>query len=310
MREIMIRANDKNGESILIGDTIKGEEYFCPTCGKPLIIKAKDPDAAVRPYFSHRPNTHCTDNWKYDMSEWHRAWQEKFPKQCREIVLENNGIKHRADVLINNTVIEFQHSPITHEEILERNKFYLSCGYPVVWVFDAKSPTYKIKNKDKNNNCIDPMKCKEDTLCWNRAKPQFKPIVQKGVNVYIQYKTTVSTPQKEYNGKEFDILLFLTELTPKDFKFLRLNAYILQENFLQQYGVNTGWNSIQQIINATYPPKIQYPKDIVHRPIIRRVAPNPIEAQSMIQQFSRGGLKRYPVKPSKKTDYHRKPRRR
>jgi hypothetical protein len=99
------------------------------------------------------------------------------------------------------------------------------------------------------------MKCKEDDLCWNRAKSQFKPIFQKGVNVYIQYKTTVSTPQKEYNGKEFDILLFLTEFTPKDFKFLRLNDYILQENFLQQYGVNTGWNSIQQIIDATYPPK-------------------------------------------------------
>ncbi len=299
----MIRANDKNGESILIDDTITGEEYFCPTCGKPLIIKAKNSDA-VDPYFSHRPNTPCTDNWKYDMSEWHRAWQEKFPKQCREIVLENNGIKHRADVLINNTVIEFQHSPITHEEILERNKFYLSCGFPVVWVFDANSPSYKIKNKNNNSDSVDPKKCKEDDLCWNRAKSQFKPIFQDGVHVYIQYKTTVSTPQKEYNGKEFDILLFLTELTPKDFKFLGLNTYILQENFLQQYGVNTGWISIQQIIDDTYPPEKQYPKDI------RRAAPNPIEAQSMRKQFSRGDLKRYPAKPSKKTDYRRKPRRR
>lgn len=302
----MFIANDKNGERISIDNVIIGEEYFCPTCGEPLIIKAKN-SIAVKPYFSHRKGTLCTDNWKYDMSEWHRAWQEKFPEQYREIVLENNGIKHRADVLINNTVIEFQHSPITHEEILERNKFYLSCGYHVIWVFDATAPSYKIKNK--NNDCVDPMKCKEDDLCWNRAKSQFKPIFPKGVNVYIQYKTTVSTQQKEYNGKEFDILLLLTELTPKDFKFLRLNAYIIQENFLQQYGVNTGWNSIQQIINETYPPKMQPQNVVVSRPIIRKVTHSPIEIQAMINQFSRGGGKRYPVNKSKKTNYYRKPRR-
>jgi hypothetical protein len=241
------------------------------------------------------------------MSDWHRGWQEKFPEECQEIVLENNEIKHRADVLINNTVIEFQHSRITHEEILERNKFYLSCGHPVVWVFDANEPSYKIKNKNKNNDCVDPMKCNEDDLSWNRAKSQFDSIFQEGVNVYLQYKTTVSTAQKEYNGKEFDILLFLTKLTPKDFKFLRLNAYILQENFLQQYGVNTGWSSIQQIINATYPPKIQSQNIVVHRPIIRKVEPSRIEVQSTIKQLSRGGIMRY---PAKKANYSRKTRRR
>ena len=151
------------------------------------------------------------------------------------------------------------------------------------------------------------MKCKKDDLCWNRAKPQFKPIFQKGVNVYIQHKTTtVSTPQKE-----FDILLFLTELTPKDFKFLPLNAYILQENFLQQYGVNTGWNSIQQIIDDTYPPKIQPQNIVTYRPIIRKGLPNPIEIQSMIKQFSKSGLKRYSAnkpKQSKRKSYKSKHR--
>ena len=308
----MIRANDKNSKSILIDDTIKGEEYFCPTCGESLIIKAKNSEA-VRAYFSHRPNTHCIDNWKYDMSEWHRKWQEKFPEQCREFILENNGIKHRADVFINDTVIEFQHSPITHEEILERNKFYLSCGYPVVWVFDANAPAYKIKNKNNKNDCVDPMKCNEDDLCWNRAKSQFKPIFQKGVSVYIQYKTTVSTQLKEYNGKEFDILLFLTELTPKHFKFLPLRSYILQENFLQQYGVNTGWNSIRQIINETYPTQTQHYHNIVQNPVIWKAPPNLYENQTMIKQFSKSGLKRYPVNKSKKakrSNYYSKPKRR
>lgn len=242
----MFKAKGKDGNPVWIDDAIKGEEYFCPVCDKPLIVKAVNSEIAT--HFAHKKGSGCFDNWSHDMSEWHRAWQEKFPEQCREVVVESNGVKHRADVFINNVVIEFQHSPITYEEILERNAFYLSCGHPVVWVFDATSPSYKIKNKKKNNDCIDPMKCKEDELCWNRAKSQFKSIVRKGVTVYIQYKTTVSTLQKE-----FDILLLLKEITPKDFKFLPLNYYILQENFLQQYGVNTGWASIQQIIDATYP---------------------------------------------------------
>jgi len=155
------------------------------------------------------------------------------------------------------------------------------------------------------------MKCKEDDLCWNRAKSQFKPIFQKGVTVYIQYKTTVSTQQKEYNGKEFDILLFLKALTPKDFKFLPLKCYILQENFLQQYGVNTGWKSIQEIINQTYPPKIQPQKVAIQPSTYRKTSPNLIEIQAALQQFSKSGLQRYPVNTSKKTkkvNYHRKPR--
>lgn len=267
----MFKAKRKDGTTVWVDDAIKGGEYFCPGCDSPLIIKAVNSDIAT--HFAHKKGAHCLDNWVYDMSEWHRAWQDKFPEDCREVVLENNGFKHRADVLINNTVIEFQHSPITHEEILERNNFYLSCGYRVVWVFDATTPTYKIKNK--NNDCIDPMKCKDNDLCWNRAKSQFKPIVQNGVTVYIQYKTTVSTPYKEYNGKEFDILLLLTELTPKDFKFLSLRSYILQENFLQEYGVNTGWSSIQQIIDETYP---QYKKN--------KVNPQP-EKLSNILNFSK-----------------------
>ena len=258
----MIKAKEKNGEPILINNAIKGNVYFCPTCGEPLTIKAQK-SKAVKPYFSHKKGTLCTDTWHYDMSEWHRTWQEKFPEECREVVVEKNGVMHRADVLINKTVIEFQHSPITYEEILERNNFYLSCGYRVVWVFDAMSPTYKIKNKNKNNNCIDPMKCKENDLCWNRAKSQFKPIFKNGVKVYIQYKTTVFTQRQEYNGKEFDILLLLKELTPKDFKFVPLKAYILQESFLQQYGVNTSCISIHQIINKTYPPK---PRIVVKMP--------------------------------------------
>ena len=190
----------------------------------------------------HKKGTQCLDGWSHDMSEWHRAWQEKFPEECREVVVEKNGVKHRADVLINNTVIEFQHSPITNEEILERNNFYLSCGYPVVWVFDA---TDKIKNEYSHS--IDPMQCRPSDLCWKRAKQQFSVQFQKGVTVYLQYKTTIS--KKGYEGEVFDILLLLKEIDSKYFTFSPTYIYILQDNFLREYGVDTGRGaySISQI---------------------------------------------------------------
>ena len=236
----MFRANDKNGKSILIDDAIIGEEYFCPVCGKPLIIKAKNSDIAT--HFAHKSK--CLDDWSHDMSEWHKAWQEKFPEQYREIVLENNGIKHRADVLINNTVIEFQHSPITNKEILARNEFYLSCGYRVVWVFDA---TDKIKNDYADS--IDPMKCRSTDLCWKRTKQQFSSKFQEGVTKYIQYRTPVSA--KNFEGMEFDILLLLNKVNSKEFTFFPTYYYIQRANFLQEYGINTGTGapSVSQILS-------------------------------------------------------------
>ena len=58
-----------------------------------------------------------------------------------------------ADVLINGYVIEFQHSPISRDEIKERNEFYTNCGYKVIWVFDAND---KIKNTLCHRNRGEP----------------------------------------------------------------------------------------------------------------------------------------------------------
>ena len=72
-------------------------------------------------------------------SKWHRAWQKKFPLECREITLINRkDEKRRVDVLVGNTVIEFQHSPLSQEEFKDRNDFYIGMGYRVVWLFDMR----------------------------------------------------------------------------------------------------------------------------------------------------------------------------
>ena len=112
-------------------DADKECEYFCPLCGGLVIPRQGEVNAW---HFAHQ--TSCVDDWKYDMSEWHRAWQERFPVEAREIVVEHKGESHRADILIGGYVIEFQHSPISAGEFERRNQFYTKAGYKVIWVFN------------------------------------------------------------------------------------------------------------------------------------------------------------------------------
>ena len=248
-------AKDKEGNNITIEEAVRGGKYFCPICGGAVIVKAKSSEA-VREHFAHKNKTEC-DSWNYDMSDWHRKWQNSFPKECQEVVVQKDGIKHRADVLINNTVIEFQHSPITAEEIAERNRFYAECGHKVVWVFDAEG---KIKNKNESVNTLDPCLCAETDLCWKRPKREFSIKIPENVTIYLQYRTSISNLQ--YAGQEFDILLEIKSVDSRQIVFYKTfcefsgtnrGYYIISFNFLKEYGVPIAENipsitEIKQIV--------------------------------------------------------------
>ena len=227
----MFIALDNNGQRVLIENAAKENQYFCEECNTPVIIKAKD-SLCIRPHFAHKNKSDCWYDYNNCMSEWHREWQNKFPENCREFVVTNKetGIKHRADIFINNTVIEFQHSPITAEEIAKRNNFYLSCGCNVVWVFDATSVSYKIMNSVGNS--LDPIKCGASDLCWRKSKRQFIVPMSPQVKIFLQYKTIIS----RFPNQETSIMIQLSNNTPKSFTFLKTGLYILEDNFLQEYG--------------------------------------------------------------------------
>ena len=137
---MFIAIDDKNNR-IPSCEAVSKQPYYCPTCGELVVLKATD-SKYKRPHFAHKQGTLCIDDWKYDMSEWHLSWQEKFPIEYREVVIKKDGICHRADVLFHNIIIEFQHSPISREDFIKRNIFYLQQGYKILWIFDA---TNKIK---------------------------------------------------------------------------------------------------------------------------------------------------------------------
>lgn len=130
-------AVDVSGKRVCAENAERGLEYVCPLCGEPVILRRGE---IKIPHFAHKSGRELCDGWHYDTSEWHYSKQCLFPAECREVVVESNGIKHRADILLDGIVIEFQHSPISAGEFENRNNFYTSCGYNVVWVFDMTPP--------------------------------------------------------------------------------------------------------------------------------------------------------------------------
>lgn len=128
-------AINKDGKRILAYNAKNSNDFLCPTCGGSVILRQGNINAA---HFAHKSNE-CTDNWHYDMSEWHYSMQKRFPENQREVVVKYNGKTHRADILYRNNIIEFQYSPISAEELEERNNFYNEAGYNVAWVFDVQN---------------------------------------------------------------------------------------------------------------------------------------------------------------------------
>lgn len=226
----MFIANDSKGNRVNIQDAIKGNLYFCPICKAPLVVKDGQINAK---HFAHSIGTLCYDSWSHDMSEWHSNWQMKFPIENREIVLKNKNAIHRADIIIDNTVIEFQHSPIKKEEIDERNKFFTDLNYNVVWVFDADE---KIRNWiEESNEKIDPLKCGNEDLCWKRKNNQFDFKFKNKKQPYIVYNKGKVSVYIQYRINQTQILLELRSVSSKYFEFYTTDKHITEEDFVNLF---------------------------------------------------------------------------
>lgn len=181
-------AIDKEEKRIFIDNTHVKEPYFCPVCGEQLILKKGDYRAH---HFAHQAHTNCSDTWHYDdMSDWHLNWQERFPPETQEIVKEKDGVKHRADVLIEDkkVVIEFQHSNLSPEEFDDRNHFYTSLGYKVIWVFDL-SEQYDKGSLDNYKN---------DLYKWTRPRKTFNNFIPKdNPNIELYFQIEIPTEENE-----------------------------------------------------------------------------------------------------------------
>lgn len=107
-------------------------------------------------HWRHKNLPDC-DSFYEPMSKWHKNWQNQFPEEWREVVLERKGVKHFADIFtLNGLVIEFQHSSISPEKIKEREDFYIK----MIWVVDAIDFKKNMKIRDIYNEQISKLKRK------------------------------------------------------------------------------------------------------------------------------------------------------
>jgi len=121
----MMLALAENGERIYASN---GGAGVCPSCRDEVIPKCGEINIH---HWAHKQSD-C-DTWAEGETEWHAGWKSKFPKDNQEVIVG----PHRADVLIDGHVFEFQRSSISSTEIREREEFYTAGGLSFTWVVEA-----------------------------------------------------------------------------------------------------------------------------------------------------------------------------
>src|SRR5258708_3935261 len=145
-----------NGNRIKATLKIRGLELTCPTCSAFLIVKC----GAIKAWHFAHISDSCRNSWYQPMTPWHSAWQSNFPDECQEVIIINEeGIKHIADVKINGLVIEFQHYRLSNTQISEREKFYVN----MIWVVEELTVMSEYFDKPYYND-------NDETLRLNRDK--------------------------------------------------------------------------------------------------------------------------------------------
>lgn len=235
------------GERTYISQVRQKEQYYCQICHQKLYIKGGN---KVIRHFSHYPNRKCPDTFHYEeMSQWHQDWQEKFPLNTRETVIETKAEKHRADVFLAKpkTIIEFQHSHMTSREFSKRNSFYQSLGNRIVWLFDLQKEyaANNLKEDEKRPGCfkfISPYSTFEDFDCQNGPVTLFfqiksneillvKWVSDRGFYYFSAYKISPVQFIKMCKGtlsKEDLLMCFPKKSIPYLFKHYRCKVMIVK----------------------------------------------------------------------------------
>lgn len=135
----------------------------CPTCGADMIAKC---GSRIMRHWAHAHAQNC-DPWWENETQWHREWKSHFPPEHREVShTADDGEIHRADVKTpTGIVIEFQHSTMTDQERLSREKFYQN----LVWVVDGRG--FK-RNFDIFHELPDPDSEVALDIVWIKATRQ------------------------------------------------------------------------------------------------------------------------------------------
>lgn len=146
-----------------------GGRGACPTCGALVIAKC---GSRVMHHWAHAGKRDC-DPWWENETEWHRAWKNLFPEDCREINhIASDGEIHRADIKTpGGIVIEVQHSQMSDLERNSRESFYGN----LIWIVDGRGFQ---KNFDIYHMLPAPNAVISEDLIWAKATRQMQGAAQ------------------------------------------------------------------------------------------------------------------------------------
>lgn len=220
----MLFAVDFSDNRVHIGDTHSNQEYYCPYCGAPLTTKKGD---IRQHHFAHKQNHICSDTWEtshsYDISPWHNEWQSIFPKENQEVKLSLGDTKHRADVMIDRTVIEFQHSIMPVKAFDDRNNFYFNLGNKVIWLFELSNLIGEQLFYERTNDGL--------LFHWRNPKKAFnKYDIQSGcIDLFFQLK---SNPD--------ECIVRVTDVSADGFECFYTSDFMSKNDFLTYIGLKNG----------------------------------------------------------------------
>jgi competence protein CoiA len=130
----------------------------CPLCHGQVVARCGQINSW---HWAHRYLVDC-DAWSEGEGSWHLEWKRRFPPQWREFVMG----RHRADLRVPQGVVELQTSPISIDEVAEREVFYGN----MVWLVDARD--FNLDLRDHNSYVTFRWKHPRKTW-WCARKPLF-----------------------------------------------------------------------------------------------------------------------------------------
>lgn len=224
---MLLFALDYNDNRVHIDDTHSNQEYYCPYCGAPLITRKGD---IRQHHFAHKQNFICSDSWErsrsysYDISPWHFEWQSHFPKDNQEVKLSLGDTTHRADVMIDRTVVEFQNSLMSVQAFDDRNNFYYNLGDKVIWLFNLTDLFSSGQ-----------LSCQEakDSLNfeWEKPKKAFNnhDIKNGHIDLFFQLKDDSD-----------ECIVRVTDVSEYGFESFETSRFISKNDFLAYVGMRNG----------------------------------------------------------------------
>lgn len=134
----MLLAVDQQQQTVLAELATKGQQYHCPNCREPVILRQ---GAVKLPHFAHRQHSECSQAFSEGESREHLLGKRQLyglfhPHGRLEVYLPN--LKQRPDLLLGRTAVEYQCSPLDFQRFLDRTAGYLDNDYQPIWILGSR----------------------------------------------------------------------------------------------------------------------------------------------------------------------------